>query len=67
LHLSPRDAISTKSPAFRALKIVLEKLSDEQIVALMVKEPRLIKRPLIVIDGKPVVGFDKTQLNQLLD
>lgn len=66
LHLAPRDALSQKSPAFRALNLAPEKLSDAQIIALMVQEPRLIKRPLIVIDGKPVIGFDKTRLNEVL-
>lgn len=53
LGITPREAISTKSPAFRAMKLVLEKLSDEKIIALMVKEPRLIRRPLIVMDQQP--------------
>jgi hypothetical protein len=29
----------------------------------MIAEPLLIRRPLLVIDGAPVVGFDAAQLN----
>jgi arsenate reductase-like glutaredoxin family protein len=58
LGIAPRDALSLKSPAFRALKLDAEKMSDAKIIALMIQEPRLIKRPLIVIDGKPILGFD---------
>jgi arsenate reductase (glutaredoxin) len=67
LNLAPRDALSTKSPAFRALNLAPEKLSEARIIALMVQEPRLIKRPLMVIAGKPVIGFDKTKLNEVLE
>ncbi len=59
LGLTPRDALSTKSPSFRALNLDAEKLSETKIIALMIQEPRLIKRPLIVLDGKPILGFDK--------
>jgi arsenate reductase-like glutaredoxin family protein len=67
LGIAPRDALSTKSPAFRALKLALEKLSDAKIIALMVKEPRLIRRPLIVLDGKPILGFDKDALQSEIE
>lgn len=67
LGITPRAALSTKSPAFRALKLALEKLSDEKIIALMAKEPRLIRRPLIVLDGKPILGFDKGALESEME
>lgn len=63
LGITPRDALSMKSPSFRALNLDVEKLSDEKIIALMIQEPRLIRRPLIVIDGKPILGFDRDALD----
>jgi len=60
LGIAPRDALSIKSPAFRALNLDAAKLSDAKIIALMIQEPRLIRRPLIVLDGKPILGFDQS-------
>jgi arsenate reductase-like glutaredoxin family protein len=41
------------------------KLTEEELLHLMVQEPRLLRRPLIVIDGKPIVGFDREALSRL--
>jgi arsenate reductase-like glutaredoxin family protein len=35
------------------------KLSEDELLKLMVEEPNLIKRPLIIVDGQLVAGFDK--------
>ena len=40
--------------------------SDDELLALMVQEPRLLRRPLIVVNGKPVIGFDKEKLAEVL-
>jgi arsenate reductase-like glutaredoxin family protein len=34
-------------------------LSDDEVIRLMVEEPNLIRRPLFVVDGEIVTGFDK--------
>jgi arsenate reductase-like glutaredoxin family protein len=64
--LTPRDVISTKSPSFREMGLDLDKLSNEQILKLMVQELRLVRRPLIVIEGKPVIGLDRERVKELL-
>ncbi|MBI5032955.1 MAG: hypothetical protein HZB51_20735 [Chloroflexi bacterium] len=66
LKLTAHDVISTKSPSYKKMNLEAEKLSEEELLALMVQEPRLLRRPLIVVDAKPVVGFDKEKLTQVL-
>ncbi len=66
LHLTAREVLSTKSPSFRALGVDPAQKSDDELIALMAQEPRLIRRPLIVVNGKAVVGFDKEMLRELL-
>jgi nitrogenase-associated protein len=41
------------------------KLNEHQALALMVKQPLLIRRPLLEIDGKRYTGFDPDQLNRM--
>ncbi len=41
-------------------------VSDEKLLALMIREPRLIRRPLMIIDSKPVVGFDKEKMEEVV-
>ena len=66
LNLTARDVLSTKSPSLKKMGIDPSKKSDEELLRLMVQEPRLIRRPLIVVNGKPVIGFDRDALNARL-
>ena len=67
LNLTARDVLSTKSPSLKKLGIDPGKKSDEELLRSMAQEPRLMRRPLIVVDGKPVVGFDRDALNARLE
>lgn len=62
----PRDFLNPKSPAFKALGLKGRKLTGAEALALMAKEPNLIKRPLIVAGGEIVAGFDRERLRGLL-
>ena len=64
LHLTAHDVLSTKSPAYKKMGLAERKVSEDELLELMVQEPRLLRRPLFVIDGKPVIGFDKERLMQ---
>jgi len=66
LRLTPRDVVSTKSPAHKKMGLDQRTVSDDELLALMVEEPRLLRRPLVVVDGKPVIGFDKEELTRVL-
>ena len=50
------------SPSFRKLGLERHGLTDDQLIAMMLDEPRLIRRPLVVVDGEllePTSGTDK--------
>lgn len=54
-----REFFSWASPSFRKLGVKRHDLDDDQLISLMINEPRLIRRPLIVIGGKllrPISG-----------
>ena len=39
-------------------------LSNDDLIRLMVQEPRLIRRPLIEVNGRIIVGNDKKAMSE---
>lgn len=64
--LKPSDIFSWRSPSFKALGIDADQLSEDDLLRLMLEEPRLIRRPLAVVDGQLIVGADRKTLEALL-
>jgi arsenate reductase len=62
----PRDYLNPKSPAFKAMGLKDRSLTAAEALALMAKEPNLIKRPLIVAGGEIIAGFDRERLRAML-
>jgi len=50
------DFLSIKSPSFKKLQIQATSLSRENVIDLMLDEPRLIRRPLLKIENKLFIG-----------
>ena len=46
------EFFSWVSPSFRKLGLDRKALKDDQLIALMLDQPRLIRRPLIVVNGE---------------
>jgi arsenate reductase-like glutaredoxin family protein len=44
----------------------LDTLSDDELLRLMVEEPRLIRRPIVVIEGQLIPGATEKSLAGLL-
>ena len=60
------DVFSWNSPSFKKLGLDKDTLDDERLIAMMLEEPRLIKRPLVLVDGSLVQGRDKAGLSRAL-
>ncbi len=54
-----RGLLSTRSPQVKALGLDRRQASDDELIALMTKEPRLLRRPLLSHGRRLIVGFDK--------
>lgn len=63
---SAKDVFSWKSPAFKKLGVEPEELDDERLITLMLEEPRLIRRPLVEVDGRLIDGRDTQALADAL-
>lgn len=58
----PSERFSWNSPSWRRLGLNRSDLSEDDLIQLMLSEPRLIRRPLIEIDGEllpPMSGAKK--------
>ncbi|MDI6741941.1 MAG: ArsC/Spx/MgsR family protein [Smithella sp.] len=60
------DMFSFKSPSFKALGLDPAKLKDEDLMNLMLKEPRLIRRPVVRIGRKVYFGADVKALVEII-
>ncbi len=56
---NPAEVFSWRSPSARKLGIDRDTVSPDELISLMVGEPRLIRRPLIQVEGRLIVGTDK--------
>lgn len=66
--LTPRDILSRRSRGYKELVGEREAdLTDDELLALMVQEPTLLRRPLALRDGRIVIGFDRDELIALAD
>ena len=62
----PRDFLNPRSPAFKAMGLAGKTLSPEQALALMAKEPNLIKRPIVIAGKQMIAGFDRDRIRAAL-
>ena len=56
LGLEPRDLMRKKEPEYQALGLDGPSLTREALVAAMAAHPRLIERPIVIQDGRAVLG-----------
>ena len=60
-----RGLLSVRSPQVKALGLERRQVSDDELVALMAKEPRLLRRPLLHDGRRLIVGFDQEAYGSL--
>jgi arsenate reductase (glutaredoxin) len=65
--LDTKDIFNPFAPQIRDKEIDINSLSKDEAIELMIKNPILIKRPLLDINGVKVCGFDIEKINELLN
>ena len=66
LGVGPRDILRKKDPAYEENDLGSGKHTDAQILALMVKHPGLIQRPIVVQGKKAVLARPVEKLDDLI-
>jgi len=54
--ISPREMLRKRDRAYKEMGLDGADMTDGQLVRLMVKNPGLIRRPIIVTEGRVAVG-----------
>ena len=60
------DLFSWNSPSFRKMGVRREELDEGRMIALMLEEPRLIRRPLVRVGDDLIVGANTSALDEAL-
>ena len=65
LGMAPRELMRTKEDLYKALNLE-EETDDEKLIEAMVANPRLIERPVVIKDGKAVIGRPLEKVIELI-
>jgi arsenate reductase-like glutaredoxin family protein len=60
------EMFSFRSPSFKSLGLDPAKLKDNDLIDLMLKEPRLIRRPIAKIGRNVYFGADSKILSEIM-
>ncbi len=60
------ELLRTKEPIYKELKLSEKKLTEDQIVDLMVKHPDLIQRPIVEKGAKAILARPAEKLKEIL-
>ena len=60
------EMFNFRSPSFKKLGLDRENLSDNELIDLMLKEPRLVRRPVVRIGNDVYFSADKSALKSIL-
>ncbi|MBE0430815.1 MAG: hypothetical protein IBX67_03200 [Dehalococcoidia bacterium] len=55
-----------RSPSFKQLGLPRESLADDYLVDMMLKEPSLVRRPVVRIGDKVYFSADRSVLESLI-
>ena len=67
LGISPRDLMRKKEDEYKELGLANSDLSDGDLIDLMIKNPILIERPIVLANGKAVLGRPPKQVLNILN
>ena len=66
MNMKPRELLRTSESVYRELNLGKSDLSDDELIALMVKHPDLIQRPIVERGNRAVLGRPIENVKPLL-
>lgn len=61
-----RSFLNTRSPVYKKMNLGERDLTKREAIDLMMKEPNLIRRPIVLRGRKAVFGFDSDRYDEIL-
>ena len=65
MQMKPSDLLRKNESVYKKLKTKIEKLSEDEILGLMVKNPDLIQRPIVEKGKKAILARPPERINEL--
>ena len=66
LNMQPRDLMRKGQSEYKAMGLDNQQLSDDQLIAAMVKTPILIERPIVLANDKASIGRPPESVLEIL-
>ncbi len=66
LDMAPRDLMRKKEDEYKELGLDNPSLSDDELIATMVQNPKLIERPIVIANGKAALGRPPEQVLDII-
>ena len=66
MKIPARELLRKKEPIYKKLKLSEKKLSEDEIIDLMVKYPDLIQRPIVEKGAKAILARPPERLKEIL-
>ena len=58
------EILSTRSQMFKSLNVEIDDLKVSELLEILSKEPKLLKKPIIMNNDNLVIGYNKPALEQ---
>jgi len=65
-HAEIKTLLNTRGTTYRTLKLKERDLSDEEKIQWLAKENMLIKRPVLDLDKKVIIGYNESEYSDQL-
>ena len=66
LGIGPRDLLRKHEDSYKELQLDRAELSDDELIQAMVDHPKLIERPIVIRDGKAIIGRPPEKVLEIL-
>jgi len=66
LGIKPRELVRIHEDEYKQAGLDDVSMSDQEVIAAMVKYPKLIERPIVVCDGKAIIGRPPVKVLDIL-
>ncbi len=63
----PNELFSWASPSAKAFRGRRGDISEDELIRLMLGEPRLIRRPILITGDEAVLGFRKAEYERIFE
>lgn len=60
------NIFARRSPSLKNMGLADKHLSDDEMVKLMLQEPKLVRRPLLRVGGKLMIGGGKSAVEEAI-